>query len=208
MRKLNEQIKFFILKKNYAAQVIFSGSDVPGEGEHKILDYIRSMKEPNGTYMIYGADADLIMLGLSTQLRYMCILREFMKFAHEVPTAAQRTMYQPQFQVINLSMVREYMDLEYQTVKMKIAYDIDRIIDDFILLCFFIGNDFLPRVFCFDIRQGTLEALITLFKNNLQECDDYLTKRGQINWTQFTVFMKKLSEFEVLALESRVHEME
>lgn len=79
-------------------------------------------------------------------------------------------------------MVREYMDLEYCTLQMKIEYDINRIIDDFILLCFFIGNDFLPRVFCFDIRQGTLEALIILFKKHLSECDNYLTNRGDINW--------------------------
>lgn len=52
-------------------------------------------------------------------------------------------------------MLREYMDLEFSNIEMKyLKYDIDSIIDDFILLCFFIGNDFLPRCHCFDIKQG------------------------------------------------------
>lgn len=50
---------------------------------------------------------------------------------------------------------------------MKMPFIIDRVIDDFILLCFFVGNDFLPRVYCFDIRIGTIEALIELFKKHL-----------------------------------------
>jgi 5'-3' exonuclease len=48
-------------------------------------------------------------------------------------------------------MVREYMSLEYSAIPMRIPFDINRVIDDFIMVCFFIGNDFLPRVFCFDI---------------------------------------------------------
>jgi len=51
-----------------------------------------------------------------------------------------------------LGMVREYMDLEYGVLVMKIGYDINRVIDDFIMVCSFVGNDFLPRVFCFDIK--------------------------------------------------------
>lgn len=51
---------------------------------------------------------------------------------------------------------------------MKIPYSIDRIIDDFILLCFFVGNDFLPRIYCFDIRIGTIEPLLELFKKHLK----------------------------------------
>ncbi len=38
-------------------------------------------------------------------------------------------------------------------------------IDDFILLFFFIGNDFLPRLYCFDIRSEQLEKLLDEFKN-------------------------------------------
>lgn len=45
-----------------------------------------------------------------------------------------------------------------------LEYDIDRIIDDFILLLFFIGNDFLPKCYCFDIRKGQIEELIEGYK--------------------------------------------
>jgi 5'-3' exonuclease len=53
-RKIHEDEKWKKIK------VIFSGSDVPGEGEHKILDYIRNMQKSNEfnkdwTHMIYGA---------------------------------------------------------------------------------------------------------------------------------------------------------
>lgn len=51
---------------------------------------------------------------------------------------------------------------------MKIPYNIDRVIDDFLLLFFLIGNDFLPRVYCFDIKQGTVELLIDTFKAFLE----------------------------------------
>ena len=50
MVELNKAMKFFILKKMEEDEsfrklrIIFSGSDVPGEGEHKILEFIRIYK--------------------------------------------------------------------------------------------------------------------------------------------------------------------
>lgn len=138
---------------------MFSGSDVPGEGEHKILEFIRNTMaeptyDPQWTHMIYGADADLIMLGLLTRIKYMSIVREIMKFSHATLTAVNRDPMEPEFELININIVREYIDKEYNYLAegMKYEYNIDRIIDDFIMICFFVGNDFLPRVFCFDIR--------------------------------------------------------
>jgi 5'-3' exoribonuclease 1 len=91
MMKISTHIEYYIQKKIKEDPlwqnllVIFSGHNVPGEGEHKIMDFIREQKhqpgyDPNTTHCMYGQDADLIMLSLVTHEPHFCILREAVNF--------------------------------------------------------------------------------------------------------------------------------
>lgn len=60
-------------------KLIFSGSEVPGEGEHKIMDYIRSKNNEddlNLRHCFYGGDADLVVLALATHRPFCYVLKE------------------------------------------------------------------------------------------------------------------------------------
>ena len=74
------------------------------------------------------------------------------------------------------------MELEYREIKesMNMEYNLDRIIDDFILICFFIGNDFLPRLYCYNVREGNFEFLINDFKKYLRNAKGYVNINGVI----------------------------
>lgn len=87
MARLQNELEYFVVDKVSSdplwnkVQVILSGHQVPGEGEHKIMDYIRYLKSRPGynsqtRHCLYGLDADLIMLGLCTHEPYFSLLRE------------------------------------------------------------------------------------------------------------------------------------
>lgn len=219
MFELNKQIKFFIQKKIYEderwrdVQIVFSGVDNPGEGEHKALEYIRRRVQednfdPNTSICIYGPDADLIFLALTTHLPFVCILREQLKPRTKKSSATKRYQNIIKYDFLWINIFREYFELEFGVLSAKMGkrYNIDHIIDDFIFLCFFIGNDFLPRVFCMDIKVGNFDILIEIFKEILVESDGYINEKGIINWKRAVVLFKKIANFELKFIGDKLHD--
>ncbi|SCN60086.1 exonuclease, putative [Plasmodium chabaudi chabaudi] len=85
---LNKWFKILKKKKVFNFDIIYSGSDVAGEGEHKILKFIRENCKndsnfKNWNHCIYGLDADLIMLSLVTHLNNIFILRDKFKLTND-----------------------------------------------------------------------------------------------------------------------------
>lgn len=198
-------------------KVVLSSADVPGEGEHKIVDYIRQYKASNeynhdDTHCIYGLDADLIMLGLITHIPNLFILREETQIKKKKPGTVFRSSIKitDNFELLHISLLREYLELEFSEVKDKIRfeYNSERIIDDFLFICFFIGNDFLPSLNTLDIEEGSLDKIFEIYKNVLPKLDDYITFHGEIDFKKAEVVFKSLSTLELDSLRSMLKKLE
>lgn len=208
MARLSKHLEYFINKKVtedaewQGVKVIFSGHEVPGEGEHKIQEFIRLNKaqpgyNPNTRHCLYGLDADLIMLGLLSHDPHFCLLREEVTFGRSKKTdgglAAQN------FFLLHLSLLREYLDLEFITVAdaLPFAYDLERIIDDFILLCVFVGNDFLPHLPNLHINEGAMEEIWNIYKRILPIAGGYLNESGHIHMDRVQLVLDQLAKTEL-----------
>lgn len=100
--------------------------------------------------------------------------------------------------LLHLSILREYLDLEFQVLhhSLPFGYDLERIIDDFILMAFFVGNDFLPHLPGLHINEGAFEHLWGIYKNMLPTAGGYLNEHGAINMTRLQIMLDKLADYE------------
>ncbi|KAG9097503.1 hypothetical protein FRC06_007481 [Ceratobasidium sp. 370] len=213
MKKLSAQLKYFVNKKisedaNWRnVQVVLSGHEVPGEGEHKIMEYIRLSKaqpdyDPNVRHCLYGLDADLIMLGLLSHDPHFCLLREEVKFGPQ-KNKGNRSLESQNFFLLHISLLREYLDHEFSSLAstLPFPYDLERIIDDFILIAVFVGNDFLPHLPDLHIHQNALERLFEIYKVVLPRAGGYLNEGGEINRGRLQLVLDELSTYEVEVFE-------
>lgn len=81
------------------------------------------------------------------------------------------------FQKINGEVSSELQYLVYQGA-LPFPFDLERAIDDWVFLCFFVGNDFLPRMASLDIREGGIDRLVAIWKKSLPVLGGYLTEKG------------------------------
>ena len=216
MAKLTEQLKYFVNKKVsedkdwQGVDIVLSGHEVPGEGEHKIMEYIRHAKAQPGyssniRHCLYGLDADLIMLGLLSHDPHFCLLREEVTFGRKVQSKPKELEHQ-NFYLLHLCMVREYLELEFQELEqdgiLGFPFDMEQVIDDFILMAFFVGNDFLPNLPNLHINEGALALMFKIYKEVLPKMGGYINEQGVINCDRLGMLIDALSDVEYRFFES------
>jgi 5'-3' exoribonuclease 2 len=109
-------------------------------------------------------------------------------------------------QVISLPCLREYLGEQFGkfATMLPFTYDIERIIDDFVFICFFVGNDFLPHLPSLSIREGSIDQMVCLYSEILPTLGDYLTDSGTVNLVQTEVFLDYLGRVEDQVFKARL----
>jgi 5'-3' exoribonuclease 1 len=106
---------------------------------------------------------------------------------------------------MHLSLFREYLDLEFSSLRpilsssstsSSFTYDLERIIDDFILLNIFVGNDFLPHLPGLHINEGALNRLFEIYKRVLPLAGGYINDSGKLNVERLQLILNELGIFE------------
>jgi 5'-3' exonuclease len=168
--------------------VIYSNHLIPGEGEHKILAYIRD-NELHGNSIIYGLDADLIMLGLACGKNNVYLLREAMEFGK--PTEAFLYLDIDQ---LKCGILEDFKGRYAEFMKPETMVDI---INDYIFVCFFLGNDFLPHILGLDLRYQGLDIILDIYVETYTLLSaNMVSESGGINMDFLKVFLSKLKDKE------------
>ena len=198
MNKLNLQVRYHFRKPKMhgVSKIIVSGSDIPGEGEHKIFDYIRSNSNTINTQtsVIYGLDADLIMLTINN-LSYcenMYLFRETPDYIKSIDKSLD-----PNFMyVIDIPEFKKYLNQYLNNDKEPSTLEQKQKVFDYIFLCFMLGNDFLPHFPALNIRTNGMDILLETYRNVLGNSNKNIINNGQIVWKNFRVLVKELANNE------------
>ena len=209
-------------------KVIISDATVPGEGEHKIMEFIRSQRsspehDPNTRHVIYGLDADLIMLGLATHEPHFRVLREDVFFQESKARTCHicgqkghiaeackgeakqkegdfgekdKALTDKPFIWLDVSVLREYLEAELHVPQAPFRFDLERALDDWVFMCFFVGNDFLPHLPSLDIRENGIDTLIAIWRDNISLMGGYVTKDGHVDLERAQFILDGLAKQE------------
>ena len=202
IKKISNRIKHEIKnnKDLIDVNIIFSDSSVAGEGEHKIFEYIRDNRT-EGNDVVYGLDADLIMLSLSSKNNNIYLLRESLEFGKAYYECGYKYLY------LNIDVLKEYLLMEIKermfdqtTYSMEV---LNYFIDDYVVICFMLGNDFLPHLPSISLREDGLGLILDKYVLTYLELGENLVnvEMMKINTRFLLAFIYKLAEVEDESLQ-------
>jgi len=169
--------------------VVISSHTAPGEGEHKIMDYIRTLPQEKSVCM-YGPDGDLIMLGLGC-FRDFYLLKENMYKLEE-------------YYILNMHSIRTDLVKDMGLDTFYSNDNIKRGCYDFIYLGFLLGNDFLPKLQMFYLLEDGLELFMKLYKQFMAPSRRFIVNEDcSLNMENLKYFLELIQRDEIKYIEEQ-----
>ena len=162
-----------------------------GEGEHKIFHYLG--QHPPSSVVIYGLDADMIMLSL-------------MHPEHNIVLAREKeciSMLEPQiqhFSVVDICHLRKLLMARMGSTDISSVFD-------YIVLCMFVGNDFIPPMSFLQILNEDIDILLDAYNSSkVGPTERLVDGDGKVNYKLLTRILQKLSEEEDVMMKRATDE--
>jgi len=205
MKKITKKIIKFCKESKYNCKIFFSTANTPSEGEHKLLQHIKKSNN-DYKYVIYGLDADLIFLALASNKDNIHLLREAQEFSRGKDNGNINELNFVSIDVLKECVMEELNDILYDEFVER-SLDKELIMRDFIFICYFLGNDFLPHIPSIDIKcydkkcVNGLDLLLQGYANTYDNLEEYLisideNKNISFNTTFLQMFLEYLASFE------------
>ena len=175
MNSLSTAINAMTIDNNNQIRLIKSPSSDVGEGEHKLFEHMRQhpTKEDDVVF-VYGLDADLIMLSL-LHLQYCSKIFVYREAPHFMNGKQKVDENNNKMLSIDISMLSRCIISE-----MNCKYSDVRRMYDYVFMCFFMGNDFLPRFPALNIRSGGLQTLLDVYRTSFGMRENAFLVNGDI----------------------------
>ena len=172
--------------------LIVSAADEVGEGEHKLFEHIRQFptQHKESTTVIYGLDADLIMLTLN-HLHISDKLYLFRETPHFIKSL-DNTLDPNSLYLLDIPLLSKNIEVPVQ---------------DYIFICFLLGNDFMPHFPALNIRTKGIDHLMLAYKHVFADSNghhliDQLTNGSKIIWKNVRKYITYLASLEVEYLQA------
>lgn len=165
MEKLTQELKSLVKECGKGWEL--SSVDESGEGEHKVMNWIRKGKH-KGDILVYGLDADLILLSMLTGAEVntsMYLFREKQEFGG---------------QLIQTDGIQEYSTLNIQEFKKHIGLSTLEEVKAYATLMSLMGNDFLPHSLTHSLKEDGHECVLKALKY-MKDSNTWIVEKNKVN---------------------------
>ena len=210
MNNLGDSVlRYFKYTENFGvSKIIVTASNDVGEGEHKIYEYIRNNKDyhKETRTVVYGLDADLIMLSLN-HLRVAPEIYLYRETPHFI-RSIDKSLNPEQAYLLNIPKLGKYITKELNNGKDAENEIQTNRLYDYIFLCFLLGNDFIPHFPALNIRTNGIKYLMEAYVETIAKTGKNLTDGININWSNLRLLIEYLAvrEKDYLLNEYKIRE--